>query len=36
MPNVKNKVNLIYPFEKIIKNNKSPELIRDIVDFDNN
>jgi hypothetical protein len=36
MPRVKAQVQMMFPYEKINKKYRSPEIIRDIVDFDNN
>jgi hypothetical protein len=36
MPELKRKVNELYPYEVFIKKHKSPTLVRDIVDFDDN
>jgi hypothetical protein len=36
MPKVKELAQALFPYEKIRQKYKSPEMIRDIVDFDNN
>jgi hypothetical protein len=36
MLKVKQRVNVLYPYEKAIKKYQTPTLVRDIVDFDNN
>jgi hypothetical protein len=36
MPNVKVEVQRLFPYERIRKKYRSSEIVRDIVDFDNN